>query len=270
MVDRQRVRAHPHLAVAARRDDDAALEVDLQAHQVAAALQEVAPVGARVKADDVVGQQAREDLLADARRQHAPGVGLRPRDVHEVVQEGVRARPADQAGQRVEVVVVDHHDRLLGALQLLDDRLGEVFVDGVVAELEGLDLLAADVRRVGQVPQVVLDEPQHRVGDDVVEAVVGVGVRDHQAHAEVDVAGGRAHGEGLARRARARRCASYSLIAEAIQIASRCEASPVSAVTTPPEPRWVSPCASNVTGPRLLTSTSGTSWSCSASIRSAL
>ncbi len=34
--------------------------------------------------------------------------------------------------------------------------------------------MLADVRGVGQVPEVVLDEPQHRVGDDVVEAVVGV------------------------------------------------------------------------------------------------
>ena len=67
------------------------------------------------------------------------------------------------AGQRVEVVVVDHHDRLLVALDLLDHRAREVLVDDVVAELEGLDLLAADVRRVGEVPQVVLDEPQHRV-----------------------------------------------------------------------------------------------------------
>src|SRR5256885_2962115 len=51
--------------------------------------------------------------------------------------------------------------------------------------------------------------------------------------------------------------ASCSFIAEAIQITSRCEASPVSAVTRPPEPRWTSPPAWNVTGPRLLTSTSG-------------
>ena len=47
------------------------------------------------------------------------------------------------------------------------------------------------------------------------------------------------------------------VIAEAIQIASRWEASPVSAVTSPPEPRWTSPSAWKVTGPRLITSTSG-------------
>ncbi len=147
-----------------------------------------------MKADDVVRQQAREDLLADPRRQHPPGVRLRPRDVDEVVQEHVRARPAHEVRERVEVVVVDHHDRLAGALELLDDRAREVLVDDVVAELERLDLLAADVRRVRQIPQVVLDEPQHRVGEHVVEAVVGLRVADHQAHL-VLAAGGRAHRE---------------------------------------------------------------------------
>ena len=87
-----------------------------------------------------------------------------------------RIRP----GQRVQVVVVDHHHRLLDLGDLLQHRPREVLVDGVVAELERLGLVAADVRRVGEIPQVVLDEPQHRVGDDVVEGVVGVGVGRHQ------------------------------------------------------------------------------------------
>ncbi len=110
VVDRQRVRAHPHLALAVAHR--AALVVHLELHQVLAALQEVAPVGARVEADDVVRQQAREDLLADPRGQHPPRVRLRPGDVDEVVQEHVRARAAHEVGQRVEVVVVHHHHRL--------------------------------------------------------------------------------------------------------------------------------------------------------------
>ena len=138
-----------------------------------------------MKADDVVRQQTRVDLLADPRGQHPPGVRLRPRDVDEVVQEHVRSRAAHEVGQRVQVVVVDHHHRLLDALELLDHGPREVLVDDVVAELERLDLLAADVRRVGQVPQVVLDEPQHRVGEHVVEAVVGLRVADHQPHLEL-------------------------------------------------------------------------------------
>ena len=142
-----------------------------------------------MEADDVVRQQPLVDLLADLRGQHAPGVRLRPRDVHEVVQERVRARPPDHARQRVELVVVDHHDRLVAAVDLLEHRLGEVLVDDVVAELERLDLVPADVRRVALVPQVVLDEPEHRVGEDVVEAVVGLGVGGDEAHAELAAVG---------------------------------------------------------------------------------
>ena len=179
VVDRQRVGAHPHLAPVVLHD--AALEVDLQPHEVAAALQEVPAVGARVEADDVVGQHALVDLVADALGQHAPGVGLRPRDVDEVVQEDVGARLADDRRQRVEVVVVDHDDRLVLALDLLDDGSREVLVDDLVAVVEGVDLVLAHVGRVGEIPQVVLDEPQHRVGDDVVEAVVGLGVARRRA-----------------------------------------------------------------------------------------
>jgi len=45
--------------------------------------------------------------------------------------------------------------------------------------------------------------------------------------------------------------------ASSIVVASRWLARPVSAVTSPPEPRLISPSAWKVTGPRLLTSTSG-------------
>ena len=182
VVDRQRVRADPHLAVV--DVDDAVLEVDVQVQEVAAAEQEVAPVRTRVEADDVVGQQPVVDLVADRRREHAPGVRLGPRDVDEVVQEDVRPRLADHRRQRVEVVVVDHHDRLVLALDLVHDRARQVRVDPLVALVEGHDLVMADVRRVAQVPQVVLDEPEHRVGDDVVEAVVGLVVGLDEADAE--------------------------------------------------------------------------------------
>ena len=172
VVDRERIGAHPDLAVV--DEDDAAVHVHLELHEVAAALQEVAPVGAGVEADDVVGQQPAVDLVADLGGQHAPGVRLRPGDVHEVVQERVGALAADHPGQRVELVVVDHDHRLVLAVDLLQHGVRQVLVDDVVAELERLDLVAADVRRVALVPQVVLDEPEHRVGEDVVEAVVGV------------------------------------------------------------------------------------------------
>ena len=136
-----------------------------------------------MEADDVVGEDPVVDLVADHRRQHPPGVRLAPRDVDEVRHERVRACAADQRRQRVEVVVVDHHDRALDPLDLLEHRARQILVDDVVAELERLGLVAADVRGVGQIPQVVLDEPQHRVGDDAVEAVVGIGVGGDQLDA---------------------------------------------------------------------------------------
>jgi hypothetical protein len=138
-VDRQRIGAHPDLAAVVA--DDAALHVHVEVQEVAAALEEVAPVGARVEADDVVGQEAFEDLLADVPRKHAPGIRLGPRDVDEVVQERVRPGLADHRRQRVEVVVVHHHDGLLLPVDLLQHGGREVVVDDVVAVIEGLDVL---------------------------------------------------------------------------------------------------------------------------------
>ena len=171
--DRQRVGAHPHLA--ALEADDAGLLVHVHVEQLAAAEHEVALVGARVEADDVVGEHALEDLLAHVAREHPPGVRLGPRDVHEVVEEHVRVGVPDRARRDVQVVVVQHHHGVL-AVDLLEHRAGEVLVHGAVAVLEGVDLVAADVRRVREVPEVVLDEPQQRVRDDVVELVVGLRV----------------------------------------------------------------------------------------------
>ena len=88
---------------------------------------------------------------------------------------------ADALGRGVEVVVVEHHDPVGVVRQLLVDRLGEGGVGGQVAVLPGVLLLAAQVGRVAEVPEVVLDEPQHRVGDHVVVGVVGVVVDRHEA-----------------------------------------------------------------------------------------
>ena len=128
--------------------DDAALKVDLKIEQVAAALDEVAAVGLGVEADDVVRQQPFIKLVTDLGRQHSPGIRLRPRDVNEVVEKYIGPRLADDPRQRVEVVVVDHHDRVRLVGDLLDHGLREVIVDDLVAELEGVDLPLANVRCV--------------------------------------------------------------------------------------------------------------------------
>ncbi len=139
-----------------------------------------------MEADDVVGQHPLEEGLADPPRQHPPAVRLRPGDVDEVVEEDVRALLADHPRGGVEVVVVEHHQRPLLALDLAEHGGGDVAVDRLVAEVPGVELLLADVRRVGEVPEVVLDEPEDRVGDHVVEAVVGLGVAADQQHPVVD------------------------------------------------------------------------------------
>src|SRR5205085_7185835 len=132
-VDRERIGPYPDLAVLAL--DDAPLEIDIEPHQVLAALEEVAPVGTGVEADDVVGEDPPVDLLAHRRRHHPPRVRLAPRDVDEVVKEDVRPSLSDQAGERVEMVIVDHHHGVLDILDLLEHGPGQIFVDDVVAEL---------------------------------------------------------------------------------------------------------------------------------------
>jgi len=194
-VDRQRIR--PDQSLATVMGHGQLVVIDLQVQQSLAAGQEVDAVVGGVEADDVVAEEAVKDGVADAARQHPPGIRLGPRDVDEVMQEHVRALGAHHARQQVQVIVVDHHHRLLDALDLGDNHVGEVLVDRDVPVVVGLDLVLADVRRVGQVPQVVLDEPQHRVGDDVVEAVVGDRVGLDQPHVVLAAAPGRPHAQRL-------------------------------------------------------------------------
>ncbi len=183
-VDRERVCASQRLAAGVT--DQAALVVDVGLEQFVAAAQEVDAVGVGVEADDVVGQHPVEDRLADAARQDPPAVGLGPGDVDEVVQEGVLALGADHPWGGVEVVVVQHHQRPLASLDLAQHRLSDVAVDRLVAVVPGVELVLADVGSVGEIPEVVLDEPEDRVGDHVVEAVIGFGVAVNQQHAVLD------------------------------------------------------------------------------------
>jgi hypothetical protein len=196
-VDRDRVRAHPD--VAALPADLPLGVVDRQVEQVLAAQQEVARVAVGVEGDHVVGEQAPQDPLADVRRQDPPVVRLAPRDVDEVVEEGPRMGRPDRLRRRVEVVVVEHHDAVGVLVELRDDRVGEGLVGHDVAVLPGVQLLPAHVRRVAQVPEVVLDEPEHRVGDDVVVLVVGLGLDHHEPAAGLDA---EVHGEAAALRFR--------------------------------------------------------------------
>ncbi len=127
--------------------------------------------------------------FADVLGEHPPVVALRPGDVDELVQEGAGTGGPDVRSDAVELVVVQQHQRVapvagraaaplpVGApAHLVHHGLRELLVDDQVAVVPGVHLLGADVGMAAEVPEVVLDEPQHRVGDDVVVLVVGVGV----------------------------------------------------------------------------------------------
>jgi hypothetical protein len=84
------------------------------------------------------------------------------------------------------VVVVQHDHRVLLTLDRPDHAVGHVVVHDLVALLPRVHLGLPDVRRVGEVPEVVLDEPQDRVRDHVVEAVIRRRVRGDHLHVVVD------------------------------------------------------------------------------------
>ena len=170
-IDRNRPRPQPR-AVAVDRDlvDG---PVRLHAEDVhARALEALAPAR-RVEADDVVGEQALVDRAPDRLRKDAPVVGHRPRDVHEVRHQRVRSPLAHEPRRDVEVVVVEEDGRVRLALELGDDGVGERLVDGDVAVVPCVVEAVVDVGCGREPPEVVLDEPQHRVRDHVVVPVVG-------------------------------------------------------------------------------------------------
>ena len=64
-------------------------------------------------------------------------------------------------------------DRRVGlTLELLEHGRGEAGVDGSVPVMPRRMERAIDLRRVCELPQRMLDEPQHRVRDDVVVPIV--------------------------------------------------------------------------------------------------
>ena len=88
------------------------------------------------------------------------------------------------------------------------------------------------VARAAQVlPEAVLEKPEHRVGDDVVEEVVRRRVVRDEPQPVAGAVG------GVCSRPRRRRPRSSGEIALAIQVTSWCETSGASAVTRPPAPR---------------------------------
>ena len=80
---------------------------------------------------------------------------------------------ADQLGHQVHLVVVDHHERpARQPSRHLDHLARNLLVDLDVAVLPRAVNAPVDHGLVGEVPEVVLHEPQHRVRDDRVVLLV--------------------------------------------------------------------------------------------------
>ena len=108
----------------------------------------------------------------DRLRQDPPVVRHRPRDVDELRHERVGHALPHEGRRDVEVVVVEEDRRIGLTVELLDDRVRKPAVHGHVALAPGVVKTVVDVRRARKPPEVVLDEPQHRVRDHVVVPVV--------------------------------------------------------------------------------------------------
>ena len=141
------------------------------------------PVG--LQADDVVRQQTLADHPPQRLGQHHPGINGRPRDVVEVQQQAVGALLADARCGQVEVIVLEHDDRPLRAPSGFDHGVGEDLIDHAVAGLPRGNEVAVDDRRIGQRVELMLGEPQERVGDRAV--VLLPRVVGQLAHVEVQV-----------------------------------------------------------------------------------
>ena len=92
----------------------------------------------------------------------------------EVHERCIRALLADELGRKVEVIVVEEHGRTGIAVELLEHGCRERRVDLDVAVVPGRVEPVIDGRPVRELPEVVVDEPEHRVRHDVVKPVVGL------------------------------------------------------------------------------------------------
>src|SRR5437667_6205672 len=104
-IDRDRPRSDKGAAPCIRAD--ALVEVAVRLEQVAARAQEVAAPAMRVEAEHVVGEQAFVDRSPNRLGQHAPEIGLGPRNVDEVDKRSVRLCVSDEPRREAEVIVME-------------------------------------------------------------------------------------------------------------------------------------------------------------------
>jgi hypothetical protein len=125
-----------------------------------------------VKADDVVREQPLVHGDPHLRRERVPVIRLGPRDVDEMRRHDLGLRLPHQTRGEIEVVVVEENGRVGLAFEFFERRCGQAFVHWHVALAPGRMQLRPEVRRGPQPPEVVLQEPESRVRQQVVKAVV--------------------------------------------------------------------------------------------------
>ena len=170
-VDRDRIRAgvdDPSF------DEDGPLPlVYRQAKVLFACHQEVAHVETCLESDDVAAEQTLDDRVTHLTRKHLPILRRRPGDVDEVLDDRAAELFADELRHQVHLVVVHHDQGPAGqASGHLHHLARNLLVDLDVSVLPGAVDAPVDHRLVREVPEVVLDEPQHRVRDDRVVLLV--------------------------------------------------------------------------------------------------
>ena len=215
---------------------------------------------ARVEADQVVGEQPVVDRSPDPVGEHVPVVGLRPGDVDEVREQRVRRARRGRAAARGRGGSRGRRPPPRArASSSSSTACAKVSLTWRVAAVPRVLERDVDRRLVRELPEVVLEEPEHRVRDDVVVPVVGRLVVRDEAQPER-----RAVARLLLDRGAAGVDRDRPVLVASSRSRSRSrrggETRLRSAVTSPPPPRRAtrSPSASRpyVTGPRFETTIS--------------
>ena len=155
-------------------------------HVGLAGVHERSAVFRRLEPDDVVAEHSFADRSSHLQRKQAPVIRIGPRNMHELLQAGVRLPFAHHPRAEIEVIVLQHDQRIAArCLSGGDNLIREQLVDDDVAVPPGVPDFLRDVRRSRRIPQIVLKEPEQWVADDVVILVVRLRLGHDEAQAEL-------------------------------------------------------------------------------------
>jgi hypothetical protein len=104
----------------------------------------------------------------------------------EVLNGEVRQFLPNVSRSQIEMIVLDHHQRRGVTLhRLLNNRLGEGLIDSNIAILPGIVDILSYIRGMGEIPHVMLQEPEERVAQDTVELMINVSRANHETKIKV-------------------------------------------------------------------------------------